>query len=95
MINLLNIAEGWGKSCGLLEVKPAVKALSIERMKVCAECPEAKKSSFLKLIKGNAHQLAAIYCNKCKCPVNEKSLVKNEKCPLKKWENINLTKELK
>lgn len=85
MINLLHIAEGWGKSLGIFEVSEACAALSQERMKVCAECPAATTDSILKFLRGSAHQLAAIKCGECGCPVNEKTLVKNEKCPLGNW----------
>jgi hypothetical protein len=88
MSKLFNIVEGWGKSIGLFDVSPDERKLSIARMKVCAGCDQAKKSKILVLLKGNAHALAALHCTLCKCPVNEKSLVKKEECPLKKWENI-------
>ena len=84
-MKLSHIIEGWGMSMGLLEIKPADRKRSEERMKVCAACPFAKESSFLKLLKGAAHNMAAIQCTKCSCPVNEKSLVKNETCPEGKW----------
>lgn len=84
-LNLIHIAEGWGKSLGWLEVSPENQQLSVERMKICALCPHAKESSFLKMFKGAAENMDAIFCKKCGCPVNEKSLVTDEKCPLKKW----------
>jgi len=85
MINLLHIAEGWGKSLGWLDIDIETAELSKERLKICSSCPYAKESSFLKLFKGEARELEAIYCTSCGCPVNEKSLVKNEKCPKGKW----------
>jgi hypothetical protein len=85
MVNLLHIAEGWGKSLGWLDVSPEDQQVSIERMKICAVCPFAKESNFLKLLKGEARDMDAIYCTKCGCPVNEKTLVTDEKCPEKKW----------
>ena len=85
MINLLHIAEGWGKSLGLFEVSAENKQLSVDRMKICAACPHAKSSSILKLIKGSANELDAIVCNLCGCPINEKTLVTDEVCPINKW----------
>lgn len=85
MVNFLHIAEGWGKSLGWLDVSPENQQLSIERMRKCARCPFAKQSSFLKLLKGEAREMDAIYCTKCGCPTNEKTLVTNEKCPIGEW----------
>ena len=84
-MNLLHIAEGWSKSLGWLEVTEEEAALSEKRLAVCATCPLAKESSFLKLFKGRAEELGAIYCEGCGCPVNEASLVNEKKCPEGKW----------
>lgn len=86
-MNLKNIVTGWGKSLGLMEVTPEEQARSIERLEQCAGCPAAERSSFLAFLKGEARDIDAIYCTKCGCPVNEKSLVKEETCPLGKWDN--------
>lgn len=88
MSRLGHIIEGWGKSIGLFDVSPDEQALSEKRMAVCAECPNAEQSRFLKLLKGESHNMDAIYCKLCKCPVNEKSLVKNETCPIGYWDII-------
>lgn len=88
-INLSHIVEGWSKSlgqaAGLYEVPAETAALSVERLKVCATCPLAQESSFLKIFKSRAETLGAVYCTGCGCPVNEKSLVLTEKCPENKW----------
>lgn len=91
-MNLKNILEGWGKSIGLFDVDPETKELSTQRLTICATsgpdgglCPFGKQSSFLKLVNGTAHEIDAIYCSGCTCPVNQKSLVKGEKCPQNKW----------
>lgn len=86
MANLLHIAEGWGKSMGILDVSIDEMAVSVERLKVCAECPNAKESKLLLFLNGNVHNTDALYCTICKCPVNEKSLVNKETCPLGKWD---------
>ena len=85
MVNLVHIAEGWGKSLGLLAISEETAQLSAERMKICAVCPKAAESSFLKLINGSLDDVPAIYCTECKCPCNEKTLVTKETCPLGKW----------
>lgn len=85
MINLKHIAEGWSKSLGWLEVTPENQALSNERIDICATCPFAKESKFLKLFKGEARDIDVIVCGQCGCPVNEKSLVMDEICPQNKW----------
>lgn len=92
-MNLGHIVTGWRKSMGLLDVPANQRWSSEERMKICAVCPNAKESSFLKLLKGKGHHMAAIYCNICTCPVNEKSLVTNEYCPLGKWPGDQENKE--
>lgn len=83
------IAEGWGKSLGIYEVTEENKRLSKKRMAICADCEHARTSNFLKILGREAHQLGAIICEKCptllKCPVNEKTLVESEKCPIGKW----------
>jgi hypothetical protein len=85
MVNLKHILIGWGKSLKLLEVTPEEEVMSVARLQVCAVCPFATESSFLKLIKGDGVDMEAIACSKCGCPVNEKSLVKEETCPENKW----------
>lgn len=84
-MNLLHIAEGWSKSLGLLEVSEENKRLSEERISICAICPHAKESSILKFFRDDAKELGAIVCGKCGCPVNEKTLVNDEKCPEGNW----------
>lgn len=92
MINLSHIVEGWGKSLGLFEVTEENKQLSLERLNICAtsgkdggHCEKASKSTVLTLLRGEAHDLDAIFCDGCGCPVNESSLVIDKKCPLGKW----------
>lgn len=84
-LNLLHIAEGWAKTFGLLEMSQEEIQLAQERLNVCAECPDAKQSKVLEIIKGSMEKLDTIYCTKCLCPCNEKVKVKNENCPLSKW----------
>lgn len=84
-MRLLHIAEGWSKSLGLWEVTNEEAAMSAERMKICAGCDLAKESKFLAFLKGGAFDMQGMYCSSCGCPVNEKSLVVDEQCPVGKW----------
>lgn len=86
-INLSHIVTGWSKSLGLYEVTEEEKELSKKRLEACAVCPYAKESSFLKLVRGSANNIPSIYCTKCGCPSNEKSLVLEETCPENNWIN--------
>ena len=85
MLNLAHIAEGWGKSLGLLAVSDECKNLSIERIAICAKCPFASESSMLKLMHGSATRESVIKCDDCGCPIEQKTLVTDEKCPQNKW----------
>ena len=88
MVNLKNIAEGWSKSLGLVEVSEENKELARKRVAICIECPHAKEQWLKKFIDGilqNDVQGSGIGCSLCGCPVNEKALVDSEKCPDKRW----------
>ena len=91
MVNFAHVVEGWGKSIGLFKVSEEDRMLSMERLNVCSTCDFAKEGKFLKLLRGDGHEILALYCKKCpskvKCPVNEKSLSKNEKCPEGLWKS--------
>jgi hypothetical protein len=88
-LNLKHIWEGWGKSLGFFQVSEECAALSLQRLDICSGCEHAQESSFLKFVGREAIEVGAIVCGKCpsllKCPINEKTLVTNEKCPLGKW----------
>lgn len=84
-MNLIHIAQGWAKALGVLEVSEEEKAVSVQRMKTCADCPKAKSTKVLEIVNGKGEYLNTIYCTECFCPVHQKSLVTNEKCPLGKW----------
>lgn len=87
-LNYKHIIEGWSKAMGLMEVTEENQEVSTERLKICAQCPRATQSKTLKFIKGHANNMDTFYCQICKCPVTEKSLVLTEKCPLKKWKEV-------
>jgi hypothetical protein len=88
MAGLKSIYEGWAKSLGLAKVSEENKKLALERVKICVKCPHAKEMWLKKFIDGilqNDELGSGIGCGKCGCPVNEKALVNNEKCPENKW----------
>ena len=87
-LNLKNIYEGWTKSLGLVEVSQENKELAKTRVAICVDCPHAKEMWLKKFIDGflkNDEQGSGIGCGVCGCPINEKALVINEKCPKGNW----------
>lgn len=80
-----HILTGWGKAFGFIAVSSAEAKLSELRLSICNGCPLAEKSNVLKLVNGHAKYESQLYCTKCKCPSEEKSLVVDEKCPVGKW----------
>lgn len=85
---LKNIYEGWSKSLGLAKVTEQDKALALARVKICVECEHAKEmwlKTFIDGVLQRDNLGSGIGCSKCGCPVNEKALVKQEKCPIDKW----------
>lgn len=88
MAGLKHIYEGWTKSLGLAPVSPENKLLAAVRVQICVECPHAKEMWLKKFIDGvlKKDELGSgIGCSICGCPVNEKALVNEEKCPENKW----------
>jgi hypothetical protein len=83
VIKISNIAKGWFAS--KIFKSKSIQELSVERLKHCEPCRNTKQSKFLKFINGDAREIETLVCNGCGCPVVEKSLVKNETCPQKKW----------
>lgn len=87
MLNLRNIFTGWFRS--YVWAGKSIKELSKERLKVCEACDNAIESSTLKILRGtDVEHVLEKKCSRpigCGCPVVEKSLVKSETCPLKKW----------
>lgn len=84
MVKPLHILEGWYKS-KIHADKESVDR-SQKRLSVCMECPHAINSSVLKFINGSSQEISTKKCGLCGCPLVEKSLVKDEKCDLGKWQ---------
>lgn len=85
-MNLRHVAEGWTKSLGLMDVSAEEKLESERRILICSTCPMAEESKTLKLLRGKAEHMKVIKCGDCGCPVNEKSIVMDERCDLGKWD---------
>lgn len=81
--NLLHIIKGWFRS--YIYAPKEVKTLSEERLLVCEYCDFAVEKSFLSFRANDAVEIKKKACTYCGCPVIEKSLVEEEKCPLNLW----------
>lgn len=87
-MNISHIYEGWSKSLGLAEVSEENKVIALNRVKICVTCPHAKEQWLKKFIDGVLQRDvlgSGIGCELCGCPINEKALVIEEFCPIKKW----------
>lgn len=78
-----NILTGWLRKYKIIEVEDATAKLSELRLKHCAKHGVPSKS--LKFINGEAKEVSQIYCPKCKCPCEQKSLVVGESCEVSGW----------
>jgi hypothetical protein len=83
MINPIHILKGWFAS--KVHASETVEEISKRRLLECEKCVYAKPKKWLKFINGEANEIETLACDKCGCPVVEKSLVMDEVCPLKKW----------
>jgi hypothetical protein len=85
MRKVLNILIGWGKAMGVIRISTAEQKLSELRLHICKTCEYSEDSKILRLLNDNAFNEHSLKCTKCGCPCLEKSLVVEEKCPVKKW----------
>lgn len=83
MKKIFHIINGWFSS--QVYSSKAQKRLSSERLDVCKTCPYAVETSFLKILRNEAVEEKTKACKVCGCPIQEKSLVKKEKCPMNLW----------
>ena len=87
-LDLNHIYEGWGKSLRFIPITDGEKELAMTRVSICVQCPKAKEMWLKKFIDGmlqNDTLGSGIGCSVCGCPVNEKALVTDEKCPEGHW----------
>lgn len=88
MVDLSHIYEGWKKHLLPSTASEEDKARALGRVKICIGCPHAEESWLSKIVDGflQRDELGSgIGCGICKCPVNQKALVQDEQCPIKKW----------
>jgi len=87
MIKIIHILKGWFAS--KIYADKDTESISKIRLLECENCEFTKQSKVLKFINGDAKEIETLVCTGCSknfhCPVVEKSLVKNEKCPKGKW----------
>ena len=87
-MNLANIAEGWAKHLGAMEIPEAQKSVARQRVETCIACPYSKEQWLNKFIDGILKKDVAgsgIGCSICGCPINQKALALDETCPKNKW----------
>lgn len=80
-----HIITGWARKFNIIHTPIEIEKLSKERLAICKVCDQAKVSKILELIQGGFEEVDTLLCTKCSCPVLEKSLVLQERCPLHKW----------
>ena len=83
MANPIHILKGWFHS--QIYAPQKIKKISEERLAICRTCPYAVEKTFLKFVRGKATEETTKACKFCGCPIQEKSLVKEEKCPMNLW----------
>jgi len=80
-----HIIKGWLKGWGIISVTTAEEKLSALRLGICGKCEFAKTSSMLEVVNGDLMWEMRLQCTKCHCPCLQKSLIPDEKCPIKSW----------
>lgn len=85
---LVHILKGWARRFNLIPTPVDLKQISEDRLWVCLsnEGVCARRTKLLQILNGEAEYVNTLVCTKCHCPCLEKSLVREETCPLKKWE---------
>ena len=83
MRKLIHILKGW--FAFKIHSSKKVECISKLRLLECEKCQFAKPKKWLKFINGEANETESLACDKCGCPVVQKSLVKEEICPIGKW----------
>ena len=70
---------------GLIPVSSAEEKLAELRMQRCQRCIHSFESKVLRVVNGHGEYIRKLACRKCSCPVWEKTIVVDEKCPEGKW----------
>ena len=80
---LSQIKEGWRNNLfPPEEIKDLINEVSLERMKICEECPFHSKNH-------KPHIRPDAHCTDCGCTLSAKTKCLNCACPKGKWEAIN------
>ena len=82
MIKIANILDGWRNYIDKSEVS---ESRAQARAKICAVCPNARKSLLAVFVRDSIKHIEGYECSKCGCPLSGKLRSKNEKCPIGKW----------
>jgi hypothetical protein len=82
---ITHIIIGWSKRWGILQTSKAEQKLSELRIERCTRCFFSEQSSVLKIINGKGEYQQHLSCRKCSCPIWQKTIVVDEKCPVGKW----------
>lgn len=84
MIRLKAIIEGWKN---YIFTDPEMEKKAVERAKICAQCPHAKRGTYQKQMSDyTLKDIQGYMCDVCGCPLST-LLRQNEKgCELNKWE---------
>lgn len=82
---LRHIIIGWAKFLGLVKTSITDAELSAKRLSICKGCPNRVKGSYMLLVGGSVVEGIEYKCKLCGCPLEPKSLVKDEKCDDGKW----------
>lgn len=85
MISVKNVIKGWARAFGFMKTPESDDQLSRRRLQICSQCKYAKTKKILEILNGTANQVDAMVCTKCHCPCLEKSLVREEHCPVNRW----------
>jgi hypothetical protein len=84
-LKIINILTGWAKHFKLVSTSEAEIKMQELRLAICKDCIHAKQSKVLKLVNGTATHEDDKYCDLCTCPLTEKTIVADEKCPINNW----------
>ena len=85
MTKILHIIQAWAKTLGWIKTTNEERELQKKRLDICLQCPHAKHSKTLEAIRGEITEVNVLKCDLCGCSLQEKTIIKNEKCPIEKW----------
>ena len=88
-MNLVEIAKGWYH---FINATLSHQQMMQFRLSICDGCESKKQLSPMgQAVLLSINQAAStFYCGECKCPLAGKTASPSSKCPLGKWNNIEL-----